>query len=267
MTEITDRADVERILHDPAFVVAEADPTATRPADRFRARASRFANGAEHEGRRRRLEAMLAAMDPDVLATVARSRTRAGAGADAEEVAARVPVATLAERLGFAEPGAAPPLVAALADHYPTGSPSAAADAAAVRLVAAAREHAHPDTSATADADAREEDAALRVQLLVQAHAATAGLIAGALARPEAGDPDVPSAILVEAVLRDAPPVRRTRRISSEGDPLLLHLDGPDREAADAPRLLAFGAGPRACPASRHALAIATAVVDEVRGC
>ncbi|GAA4382209.1 hypothetical protein [Agromyces bauzanensis] len=68
-----------------------------------------------------------------------------------------------------------------LADHYPAGGPSDAADAALVRLLAAApppgrREH--------------RDDGVLRVQLLVRAHVATAALILGdvgaAAAHPDA---------------------------------------------------------------------------------
>ena len=282
MTDVTERSEVERILEDPAFAVPEADAASRRPADRFRARVSRFANGATHAARRRRLEALLAQVDVDDLAADAASRTTAMRPAGAEEVAARVPVACLAARLGFADPDAMPAPVAALAAYYPTGGPSAPADAAATLLLAAARAgHDHTD-DVRAGSDAgdgvgvdvgvgvgvdRDHDAALRVQLLVQAHAATAGLIAAALRLPAARVADVPTSDLLASVLRDASPVRQTRRIAPDGEVLVLHLDGPDHDSPHDPRTLAFGAGPRACPADAHALAIATAVVDEVRAC
>lgn len=259
MNEITDRAEVERILEDPASLVPEADAAATRPWERLRARASRFVNGRVHDERRERLEAMLGGVSPEVVALAAATRTRSMLPADADELGARVPVAALAELLGFADPDAAPELVAVLAAHYPSGSWSAAADDAATRLLAAA------PTSNDGDED---PEAALLVQLLVQAHAATATLIASAAAHPAADDPSVSTDDLLAGVLRDAPPVRQTRRVSPAGDLVVLHLDGPDRSADDgSPRTLAFGAGPRACPARAHALAIATAVVDQVRPC
>jgi hypothetical protein len=240
--------------------VPEADAAATAPAEHLRSRTSRFTNGTVHDDRRRRLEHLLAGLDTDALATAATSRTRrmASAGAGIDEIAAHVPVACLAEALGFSEPDTLPPLVALLAEHYPTGGSSDAADAAAVRLVAAAP---------PADATGHDDDAdALRVQLLVQASAATAGLVTGAMRRHATSEASVPTSELLTETLRDAPPVRQTRRIAPDGHSVVLRLDGPDRESPDdRPRTLAFGAGPRACPAPRHALAIAAAIVDGLR--
>ena len=253
--EIIDRSDVERILADSRYRVPEADASATRPADRFRARASRFVNDAVHDERRRQLEGLLAELDPDALAVAAASRTRAMAHAGAGEVAAHVPLACLAQELGFDEPDSLPPLVAVLAAHSPHGEPTRAADAAATRLLAAA------PARATGDGDAE-----LRVQLLVQAYAATAGLVAGALQRDAESAASATTSELLATTLRDAPPVQQTRRIAPDGRTVLLHLDGPDRESPrDEPRTLAFGAGHRACPAPRHALAIAAAIVDGLR--
>ncbi len=254
-----ERHDVERILADPASLVPEADAAAARPADRFRARASRFVNGEVHAARRRRLEEFLATLDVDALAHAAATRASALAHAGADSVAVQVPVACLAEQLGFAGPDATPALVAVLAGHYPTGGPSDRADAALVRLLAAApppgrREH--------------RDDAVLRVQLLVQACAATAALITAALRHPGAADDAVPTLELLERVLRETPPVPTTRRIGPDGGELVLHLGGPDRGASPAgPRILAFGAGARSCPAPAPALAIAAAVVDGLRAC
>lgn len=253
--EIIDRGDVERILTDSRFPVPEADASATGPADRFRSRASRFANDAVHDVRRRRLERLLAELDPDALAIAAASRTRAMASVGVDDVAAHVPVECLAAGLGFDEPGSLPPLAAVLAAHYPHGGPSQEADAATARLLAAAPAGIEPDG-----------DGELRVQLLVQAYAATAGLIVGAMRRRAASEASVPTSELLAATLRDAPPVRQTLRIAPDGHTVVLHLDGPDVGAPhEEPRTLAFGAGPRACPAPRHALAIAVAVIDELR--
>lgn len=259
MTDVAERSEVERILEDLVFTVPEADAASTTPGGRFRARASRFVNGATHAARRRRLEMLLAGIDVDDLAADAAARTRAMLPAPVEEVAAHVPVACLAARLGFADPDAAPASVGALAAQYPTGGPSSSADAAATRLLGAA-------DSARRAGD-RGGDAELRVQLLVQAHAATAGLIVAAVRLAAARGLGASTAELLAAVLRDAPPVRRTRRIAPDGAALVLHLDGADRGSPHDPRTLAFGAGPRACPATVHATAIAAAVVDEVREC
>lgn len=259
MDELIDRGDVERVLGDPRFLVPEADGTATRPAQVFRARASRFVNGAAHDERRVRIEGLIAGLDPEALAADAAHRVVSGLAsapgrAGVEEVAAHVPVACLAAALGFAEPDAAPPLVAVLADAYPTGAPSDAADLAAARLMAAAPTGA-------------DGEAALRVQLLVQAYAATAGLIVDTVRRA-GNDPSASTPDLLATVLRDTPPVAATRRISPAGDVVVLRLGGPDRAAPHLPpRVLAFGAGERACPAPHLAIAIAAAIVDRLRAC
>lgn len=280
MTEITDRADVERILADPAALVPEAGSDGS-PMGCFRARVSRFVNGPVHEARRALLEAMLDELPPAELALIAAARTAAvleAAGATAAAVAStdemahrvavdscarQVPVATLAGALGFTDPDALPPLVATVAAVYPTGEANRAADAAVTELLESSGDH---------DDVVR----AMLVQLLVQAYAATAGLIARAL-ELAAGDARAQSTRpLLEAVLRDDSPVPFTRRVvgrvrdggARHGEELVtLRLDGPDRGAGQGrpARLLAFGAGARACPASHHALAIAEAIVDAAR--
>lgn len=271
MTEIIERAEVARILADPHFLVPEADAAATSSFDRFRALASRFANGASHEARRGRLERMLAALDPDELAESATAHTRnalavrATERVDVASIARSVPVASLAAALGFRDPESLPPLVAAIAGRYAGGAATDATadDLAIVRLLAAAPRDA--------DDDAR----ALRVQLLVQAFAATAALVEGAMQKLEASVAVAPSSTggpttrdLLLTTLRDESPVPITRRVGPDGAVVVLRLDGPDGESGALraePRILAFGAGPRACPASHHALAIAAAIVDELR--
>jgi len=277
MIEITERGEVERILADPASHVPTADPAATSSFAQFRAGASRFANGATHDARRARLEELLDGLDAHALASAARERaavatamtaaardaevdTAAGPRAAGADRARRIPVAVLAEALGFARPDALPPLVAIVTAAYPSGEsePPHGADAAVTELL---------EASGAADASER----ALRVQLLVQAHAATATLVERALELAEAHGAATPTLALLDAVLRDDSPVPVTRRIiaAPHGDHELvtLRLDGPDRVAStDRPaRILAFGAGPRACPAPHHALAIAAAIVDTVR--
>ncbi|WP_445318610.1 cytochrome P450 [Micromonospora sp. ZYX-F-536] len=93
---------------------------------------------------------------------------------------------------------------------------------------------------------------------------------------------------LLAEVLRLDPPVRATRRVTAAGvrlggqdlppgSPVLLRFDAanrdprafadpeafrPDRPGAG---LLTFGAGERGCPGDRHALALATGVLDVLR--
>ena len=258
MTDLIERSEVVQVLEDPAFTVPDADPAATRPAGRFRSLVSRFSNGPAHDDRRRRLLALLDELDPAALAAGATERTRAMHAADADAIAAHVPVATLADRLGFPEPDATPAAAAAIASSYLTGEPSRSADAAVTRLLTMARHH-----------DDDDHDAVLRVQLLVQAHAATSGLITAALHRRRSAADEERRATshLLAAVLRDTPPVQQTHRIAPDGETVVLRFDGPDSAAPEHPRTLAFGAGPRACPARSHAIAIATAVVDEVGEC
>ena len=96
-----------------------------------------------------------------------------------------------------------------------------------------------------------------------------AALVEGAMRRLEASvDAPPTTRELLGATLRDDSPVPLTRRVAPDGTVLVLRLDGPDADA-DArgvgARTLAFGVGPRSCPAPHHALAIAGAIVDELR--
>ena len=255
MIEITERAEVERILTDPesrvppAAIAAAPTPS---PLTSFRAGVSRFVNGAEHDVRRAQLDALLDELDPAALAADAAARTRAGTRSR------DIPVAVLAHALGFARPDALPPLVEVVAAAYPGGEAADPdeADAAVTELL---------EASGARDADER----VLRVQLLVQAHAATTTLVERASALAGSRNATVPTRTLLESVLRDHSPVPATRRlVPGSGDaPVVLRLDGPDREAtADRPaRILAFGAGSRACPAPHHALAVAEAIIETLR--
>ena len=262
MNEIIDRAEVARILGDPRYLVPEADAAAATSFDGFRARVSRFVNGAVHDERRARLEELLGTLDPRVLAGDATARTRRLLEANNVTVAAiagHVPAATLAHELGFREPDDAPAFIARIAGRYPTGRQAEGRDAAA-------DDSAIERLRAASGAQGGEAD--LRVQLLVQAHAATGALVIGALRRLAATrDPGTTTHDLLHQTLRDDAPVPVTRRIAPDGAAIMLRLDGPDREASEAhePRVLAFGDGPRRCPAPHHALAIAGAIVDELR--
>lgn len=262
---ISDPQAVRRILSDRLHRVPEADAASATATERLRAATSRFVNGAVHDARRERLELRLAALDPADLARTAARRTHAARRADAARraavpgPAATVPVATLAEHLGFDTPDELPPLIAEIAAVYATGFPPGAVsdsgDAATGRALAAA-----PDP-----------DPALAVQLLVQAHLATSALIDGAL-RAISEDPGLTTRAALVRALRLDPPVPATRRLRPDGTLLVLRLGGAgadqDRheDAAEDPAgSIAFGAGPRSCPAPAHALAIAAAVVDGIR--
>ncbi|MBM0230126.1 cytochrome P450, partial [Micromonospora sp. ATA51] len=131
------------------------------------------------------------------------------------------------------------------------------------------------------------EVTANRLGLLVQACDATAGLIGAAARHVLAAPEPVPTGDLLAEVLRLDPPVRATRRVATAplrlggreiraGTALLLRFDAanrdpavfaePDRFVPGRPgRALTFGAGPRGCPGERHALALATGVVDVLR--
>jgi len=261
MTRITDGTEARRVLTDPRFLVPAADASAGA-FGRFRADVSRFTNGSVHDERRRRLEAMLGECDLERLAHIAAARTAAmcaQADADVALIARQVPVAALAHELGFAASDALPLLVAEVAAGYASGLASEAADEAVLQLLEAAR---------LADHDRRPADAALRVQLLVQSYAATATLIETAMRRLDE-DPNLAQKRtddLVFAVLHEEPLVRTTKRVAPDRVVLTVHLDGPDHARADTGSLpLAFGAGVRQCPAPKHAIAIAVAVIDELR--
>ncbi|MEV0429037.1 cytochrome P450 [Micromonospora sp. NPDC050495] len=190
-------------------------------------------------------------------------------------LARRVPVEVLAAGLGLADPVAAAPAVAAVAAAYHPGADPAAV-AAADRAVAALLALSPP---------APPEVAANRIGLLVQACDATAGLIGAAVRWGLAAPAAVPTADLLAEVLRLAPPVRATRRVTTVAlrlggrtigpdTPLLLRFDAANRDPAAHPEpdrfrpgrgSLTFGAGPRGCPGERHALALAEGVVGEVR--
>ena len=250
MTMIRDSAHVTRILEDQHYRVPEADASSTGSFERFRSTVSRFANGSTHDDRRAWIDVRLARATPDALAEVAAARTRRtladAPSTPAGSLARAVPVATLAELLGFDDPGGLPPLVAAVAERYATGiaSDTAAEDSAIERLLDAA-----PATHA--------EMRAIEVQLLVQAWASTAALIDGAMRRLATDDGmRRTTAALLHSTLEHDAPVAATRRVAPDGELLVLRLGGTD---------LAFGAGARRCPARRHALAIAGAIVDVLR--
>ena len=104
-----------------------------------------------------------------------------------------------------------------------------------------------------------DEQAAARIGLLIQAYAATAGLIGNAVVAGIRADRPVPAAELVAQTLRTDPPVRSTRRITRSGETIALDLTIAGDDPAGH---LAFGYGERACPGPAHATALAEGAVE-----
>jgi cytochrome P450 len=255
----------------------------------LRASVSRFANGAEHRGRRALVEAELGRLDPGALRAAGHELAldqlaRCGRPGDRADVmsllARRVPVAVLAAQLGLADPLRAAAAVTAVAACYFPGSGAGReqrADAETAWLVAALSP-ASPDVTVA------------RIAIMVQACDATAGLIGTALYllrdRPggaaPAGEKWRTEALLAET-LRRRPPASKFRRVATApaelggqhvaaGDRVVCDVDAAGRDPQAAPHGsgraaagLAFGAGLRPCPGPHQALALAAAVIDAVR--
>jgi cytochrome P450 len=140
------------------------------------------------------------------------------------------------------------------AAYHPRSDFSATADQAVVRLVKACGGIA-------------DEPTAARIGLLVQACDATAGLIGNALVAEKRRESDTPASAILAETLRVNPPVRATRRQATAdtrvGNFAIAAGDVVTVELSDS---LAFGHGPRMCPGSEHAFAIAGGVVEALRG-
>ena len=260
MHEFSSYGEVVAAIADPAL--APVPPAEECPGARItvgtaawlRAGVARFASGATHARRRAIVEADLAGIDGDSL----RLAARAGYG-DVRLIA----VGVLAEKLGLGAGRVAAEDVLVVAGVY-FGGESAEADAAVARLV---------DAFVAVDPDADLETVANRIGLLVQACDATASLVACARERARSLlDDDVDA--LLASTLRDDPPVRTMRRVAlrdtcvggvdvAAGDLVTLDVAAAslDPQAAASPPLT-FGAEPRRCPGSRHALALAAGILE-----
>ena len=220
-------------------------------------------------------------------------------------VARRVPVRVLAGRLGMADPEAAVTSVATVAAAYQPGADPVAvwrADAAVVELVA---QSPPAGTEVLANrigllvqaCDATAGLVGAGARHLLPTAAGTAAETSSATgtvtdASPATGgvtdvSPVGDTADLLAEVLRLDPPVRGTRRITAgpvrlggvdlpPDTALLLRFDAANRDPAVFARpdafvpgrpvpALTFGAGPRGCPGRRHALALASGVLDVLR--
>ncbi|MFG3645025.1 cytochrome P450 [Micromonospora sp. NPDC047762] len=283
---MTRHADVRAALTDPAFQVPAVDTGPPGTLAWLRATVSRFSPPLRHADRRAVAVRALAPLAPDDLRLDAVRLTvavldRAGDSVDVmRELARPVPLRTLADRLGFADPAAVGTAVAVVAAAYHPGvdpALTARADVAVTALLALAPQ-GPPEVRANL------------IGLLVQACDATAGLI-GAAAH-QLLPPGVPTtartADLLAEVLRLDPPVRATRRVTVDevrlggrdlpaGSPVLLRFDAANRDpqvftepatfrpGRPGAGQLTFGTGERGCPGDRHALALATGVLDVLR--
>ncbi|MFD6664458.1 cytochrome P450 [Micromonospora chalcea] len=282
---VTRYADVVAALTDSRCVVPAAPAGAAGTLAWLRGTVSRFSPPDEHAARRALGTAALDALDPsDLSLAAARLTGQILDGLPREDVvdvtgelARRVPVEVLAQRLGLADPAAAVAEVSAVAAAYHPGAGPAAVSRAD-RAVAALLAMSPP---------APAETTANLLGLLVQAADATAGLIGAAVRHGLAAPDELGTAALLAEVLRLDPPVRVTRRVTTDalslggqavraGERLLLRFDAANRDPAVFPEPgrfrtdptgapLTFGAGPRACPGQRHALALAAGVVGVLR--
>ena len=269
--EFSSYPDVRAALADPRLVPPPAETGPPGTTDWLRATVSRFATGPAHARRRALTEADVARLDPAALRAAAE---RATAAADGRETRLVV-VGTLAEALGLTDPGAVAEAVATVAAAYFGGADPqtlAASDAAVAWLVPRMLPDSDSDDGAS---ERREERAAGRIGLLIQACDATAALVdhARQAGCPAAG-PDLPASLdrLVAETMRVDPPLRTMRRVAAqatevagcpiaEGDLVLLDVVSATAAPEAAGELLTFGGPPRACPDQAQALALAAGIL------
>lgn len=257
---ITAPDEVRMVLADPAFVVPPV-PDGGSPGGIvwLRSTVSRFSANDDHKRRRSLTVDELAAVAPAALRRTAFERTTDSLKSVYEpfdvmaKIARVVPVELLAGALSLPA-GISEDVNIVAAAYHPRSDFSTTADQAVARLVKACGGIA-------------DELTAARIGLLVQACDATAGLIGNALiAENRRKSTTSVSAILAET-LRVNPPVRATRRQATVdtrvGNFAITASEVVTVELADS---LTFGDGPRACPGSEHALAIAGGIVEALRG-
>jgi cytochrome P450 len=196
----------------------------------LRASVARFSNGSDHARRRSLAVDLLAGVDAYSLRGRAFARTAQLVGEletfDVMAVLAR-PVPVGVLAEALGLPDVSADVTSVAAAYHPHVTPDAEAEAALGRLIAAC--------------GGTTELAAARIGLLVQACDATAGLIGNELSARLSGKPV-------------GQPVLRTRR-RIDGEDVAVSLAGTP-----------FGAGPRECPGSAHAIALSTGVLQALRG-
>ncbi|MFB4281259.1 cytochrome P450 [Nonomuraea sp. MTCD27] len=241
---ITRHAEAVAVLADPRYVPPPVRQDGAQGTLAWlRARVSRFSTGETHAGRRRELVELLDQVDPGALRAEAETMTRRRGG-DWRGV----PTAVLGAALGVEDTRAVP----AAAAGYLSGEESPRADAAVAELL--------------------ERTGLPTITLLLQAHAATEGLVENALERARPGD-DIDA--LLHETLRGNPPLKATRRLDQlTGDEVTIDLVAVNRDGdvfAEPERFdpargrtphLTFGHGVRPCPAPAHALALAAGVLE-----
>jgi len=252
---VTDPAMVRAILADPGHTVP--DPGSGAPPVTMawlRQNVARLSNGADHQRRRGLAVGLLRPLNPSLLragASEVTSTIITAAGGRPFDVMAvvarRVPGLVLARALGAADPDLVVAQLPEVAAAYLPGSPgNACADDCVVRLTRLLP--AGPG-----------EQVAARIGLLIQAYAATAGLIGNTVAAGIREQHPVPAAQLVARVLRSDPPVRSTQRVTTSGETVALDLTVAGGDPAGH---LAFGCGEHVCPGSAHALALAEGTAE-----
>lgn len=204
----------------------------------LRAQVSRFSSGQVHAERRAEVSRLLAGLDPAELRAGARARAATGPREG-------VPTAVLCAALGLDD---LTPLISVAAKGYLSGEESREADAAVAKLL--------------------DKATISEITVLLQAHAATEGLIANALRH---AGPSVEG--VLHETLRHDPPLLVMRRVLDD-EAVEIDLVDANRdpsvfdsgEVFDAARgktpHLTFGYGVRPCPASAHAFAIAAGVLE-----
>ncbi|MFB9682175.1 hypothetical protein [Streptosporangium vulgare] len=266
-------AEIRAVLADSRFTV---DPVPRPPfaptVAWLRGAVGRFAEGSAHAERRAEVEAVLAGLDPDALRAEAFRLASRGTGPLPCPPEA-VPVLVLAVALGVrVEDGPeAVEAVAAIAPAYlPGPGPDEAgpgtADEGLVRL-------------SRLLGDPAPERLAVVAGLLAQAYGPMTALVSAALAAaPERFARSRttgawPVRELLDETLRHDPPVRTLRRRAPGGRTVVLDVAAAGKDPGTArlpglartgeePEHLTFGAGPRACPGRRVALALAAGTIE-----
>lgn len=268
-------AEVVAVLCDQDLTVPTA-PAGAGGLAWLQATVSRFANGADHDRRRRLVERILDRISPGEARRAVRERTaelldRAAGPVDVMALIARpVPIGLLATAVGAGDDAALTVAVADIAAAYHLGAPQD-------RLAAADR---GVDELVTALGCRRDEATAARIAVLVQACEPVAGLIGNTLAAVLQLPADVAARHSVDSIVREAlrwdPPVRSTVRAAVGAGRTRVDLAAANRDPArwpDPHRFdpgraahdnVSFGAGRRPCPAQTLAVELASGVVEVV---